>query len=180
MKVLAICGLPGSGKTTAIGAINDLGYVITMGDVVRNEAKLRNLEYSGKNLGIIAKELRKIGGSDIIAIKCVELIRSEIRNVVFVDGVRSLSEVNIFRKFWKFPLIAIVVNEEVRFERLFKRNRNDDPKNLFELKKRDKREIDFGLENLIKNADYVIVNDSNKEILKKNTRETVLKILQTY
>ncbi len=180
MKVLAICGLPGSGKTTAINAICDLGYVITMGDVVRNEAKLRNLEYSGKNLGKIAKDLRKLGGSDIIAIKCVELIKSKAQNIVFVDGVRSIAEGKIFRKFWKFPIIAIVVNEEVRFERLFKRNRDDDPKNLYELKERDEREIDFGLEKLIKNADYTIVNDSNKEILKKKTRATVFEILQTY
>ena len=173
MKVLAICGLPGSGKTTAIEAINDLGYVITMGDVVRNEAKLRNLEYSGKNLGKVAKDLRKIGGSDIIAIKCVELIRSKTHNVVFVDGVRSIDEANIFREFWKFPIIAIVVSEDVRFERLFKRNRDDDPKNIKDLKERDGREIDFGLEELIKNADYTILNDSSIEVLKKKIRALV-------
>ena len=60
MKVIAFCGLPGSGKTSAIESIKDLGYIITMGDVVRNEAKIRNLEYTGENLGKVAKGLRLI------------------------------------------------------------------------------------------------------------------------
>ena len=120
-KVLSICGLPGSGKTTAIEAIKDLGIVVTMGDVVRNEAKKRNMEPSPNNLGKIAKELRKNGGSAIIAEKCVDLIKSKNEETIFVDGVRSLSEVNIFRRYWKFPIIAIIVDEKKRFKYLFER-----------------------------------------------------------
>ena len=52
---MAICGLPGAGKSTAIDAIKDLGVVITMGDVIRKEAKKRNVEPTGENLGKIAK-----------------------------------------------------------------------------------------------------------------------------
>ena len=58
-KILSICGLPGSGKTTAIKAIKNLGIVVSMGDIVRNEAKKRNIEPSGNNIGKIAKELRE-------------------------------------------------------------------------------------------------------------------------
>ncbi|MFX1386309.1 MAG: AAA family ATPase, partial [Promethearchaeota archaeon] len=116
MKVLAICGLPGSGKTTAIEAIEDLGIIVSMGDVVRNEVKQRNLELSGNNIGRIAKELREKSGPAIIAEKCVDLIKSKNEEIVFVDGVRSLSEVNIFRRYWKFPIIAIIVDEEKRFK----------------------------------------------------------------
>ncbi|MFW9939786.1 MAG: AAA family ATPase [Candidatus Thorarchaeota archaeon] len=180
MKICAIVGYAGSGKTTAIEAIRDLGLVVTMGDIVRNEAKKRNLEPSGKTIGRIAKELREKGGPGIIAKKCVDLIKNKDEQVIIVDGVRSISEVNVFRKFWKFPIIAIVVNEEERFNRLFKRGRSDDPKNLDDLKERDKREIQFGLKEVIQNADYKIRNDSTIEDLKKKTRSLILKIIESY
>ncbi len=180
MKVLAITGQPGSGKTTAIDAIRDLGVVVTMGDVVRNEARKRNLEPSGNNIGKIAKDLRAEYGPTIIAEKCVDLIKSKNEEVVFVDGVRSLSEINIFRRFWKFPIISIVVDEEIRFNRLFKRDRSDDPKNLEELTERDKRELEFGLDKVLENADYTIQNNSSIENLKKKVRNLIINIINSY
>ncbi len=180
MKVLAICGLPGSGKTTAIEAIDDLGIIVTMGDVVRDEVKKRNLEPSGNNIGKIAKELRERNGPSIIAEKCVELIKKMNEQIIFVDGVRSLSEISIFRKYWKFPIIAVIVEEEKRFKHLFERNRSDDPKSLEDLKERDKREIAFGLDKVLEIADYKIYNNSSIDDLKKNTRKTVLGIIRNY
>lgn len=180
MKILAIVGLPGSGKTTAIEAIVDLGIVVTMGDVVRNEAKRRNIESSGSNLGKIAEELRKKDGPGIIAKKCVDLIIKKKDNIIFIDGIRSLAEVSIFRKFWKFPIIAIIVDEKKRLRRLFKRFRSDDPKDLEELKERDNRELKFGLDEVIEEADYKINNNSTVDDLKKKVREVVLKVIQNY
>ncbi|MFX1573458.1 MAG: AAA family ATPase [Promethearchaeota archaeon] len=179
-KVLSICGLPGSGKTTAIKAIEDLGIVVTMGDVVRNEAKKRNLRPSPKNLGKIAKELRKKEGLAIIAEKCVDLIKNRQEEIVIVDGIRSLAEIEVFRKLWKFPIIAIIVDEKIRFKRLFERNRSDDPKSMEDLQDRDRREIKFGLDKVLKKADYIILNNTNIEDLKKKTREVVIDIIKNY
>ncbi len=179
-RVLAICGLPGSGKSTAIKAIEDLGIVVTMGDIVRNEAKKRNLEPNRNNIGKVATELRKTGGPTIIANKCVDLIKNLNEEVIFVDGIRSLSEVNIFRQYWKFPIVAIVVDEKKRFKRLFSRGRSDDPKTLEDLKERDKREINFGLDKVIEIANYTILNNSTIKDLKKKTRKVVIEIINTY
>ncbi|GAG04178.1 unnamed protein product [marine sediment metagenome] len=180
MKILVIVGLPGSGKTTAIEAIKDLGVVVTMGDIVRDEAKRRNIEPSGKNLGKIAQQLRKSGGPGIIAKKCVELIVKKKDEIIFIDGIRSLAEINIFRKFWKFPIVGIIVDEKKRLRRLFKRSRSDDPKNLEELKERDMRELKFGLDKVLKEADIKIKNNSTVDELKKKTRAVVLKAIKNY
>ena len=179
MKICAIVGKPGSGKTTAIDAIRDLGLVVTMGDVIRNEVKKRNLEPSGNNIGKIAKELREKEGPAIIAEKCVDLIKLRKEKIIFVDGVRSLFEVNVFRKFWNFPIIAIVVNEKKRFKWLFERGRSDDPRNLDDLEERDHRETQFGLDEVINKANYIIENNSSKEDLKKKTRKIVLGIIES-
>ncbi len=180
MKILAICGLPGSGKSTAIDAIKNLGSVIIMGDIIRNEAKKRKLEPTSENLGKIAKELRLKYGSNIIAEKCVDLINKQHNNIIFIDGLRSMAEVKVFRKHWKFPIIAIVLEEKRRFKRLFERARSDDPKSIDDLKDRDKREIEFGLEEVLNNADYTIKNDSTKEDLKERIRKLVLDLIHNY
>jgi dephospho-CoA kinase len=119
-------------------------------------------------------------GPTIIAEKCVELIKNKKEEVIFIDGVRSLSEINVFRRYWKFPIIAIMVEKEIRFHRLFERGRSDDPKTIDELIERDTREIKFGLEEVLKNADYVIKNNSTIEDLKKNMRKLVIEIINNY
>jgi dephospho-CoA kinase len=178
LKVIGFCGLPGSGKSAAMEAINDLGTIITMGDVIRNEAKIGGIEPTDVNLGKIANDLRNEGGQEIIAKMSVELINNLKSDVIFVDGVRSIAEINIFRKSWKFPLIATVIDENIRFKRLYERGRHDDPKTIDELRERDKREIHFGLKDVIKNAEYKIENSSTIEDLKNKTRRIVLEIIK--
>jgi len=177
-RVIGFCGLPGSGKSTAIDAIRELGVIITMGDVIRNEAKKRGVETTDDNLGKIAKEMRENHGPKIVAEKCVELISDLNEEVIFIDGVRSFSEVNIFRKSWKFPLIAIILNDKSRFERLSERGRSDDPKKVDDLTERDERELGFGLEDVIKKADYKVSNDSTIEDLKRKVKKIVLAIIK--
>ena len=104
MKVIGFCGLPGSGKSTAIEAIIDLGKIITMGDIIRNEAKIRKIEPTAENLGKIALDLRNKEGPEIIAKKCINFINLLKDEVIFIDGLRSIYEVNEFRKNWKFPI----------------------------------------------------------------------------
>ena len=180
MKVIGFCGLPGSGKSTVLKAIEDLGPIITMGDVIRNEAKHRNIALSDENLGKIALELRKNYGPEIIAEKCVNIIKMLERKVCFIDGLRSMKEVKVFKKYWKFPLIAIVVDENIRYERLSNRKRHDDPNSLSEIRDRDQREITFGLNEVIENANYNINNNLLKADVQQETRALVLKIIESY
>jgi dephospho-CoA kinase len=179
MKVIGFAGLPGSGKSTIIEAIEDLGKVITMGDVIRNEAKKRNLKPTDENLGKIAKDLRESGGPGLVAEKCVELINTLKKSIIFIDGLRSILEVKVFRKSWKFPIIAIILDEELRFRRLSERGRSDDPKTLEDLKERDNREMNFGVNNVIENSDYQFKNNIPLEEAKQAIRNLVRKVIET-
>jgi len=180
MKVIGFCGLPGSGKSTVLKAIEDLGHIITMGDVIRSEAKHRNIAPSDENLGKIALELRKNYGPEIIAEKCVNLIKKLERKVCFIDGLRSMEEVTVFRKYWKFPLIATVVDENIRYERLSNRKRPDDPNSLSEIRDRDQREINFGLNEVIEKANYKINNNLSEVDVQRETRSLIFKIIENY
>ncbi|MHA1293325.1 MAG: AAA family ATPase [Promethearchaeota archaeon] len=180
MKVIGLSGLPGSGKSTIVDAIKDLAKVITMGDVIRDEAKKRNEAPTDDNLGKIACELREKFGPDIIAEKCVELIKKLDAEIIVIDGLRSMAEVNVFRKYWKFPIIATILDDEKRFMRLSKRGRLDDPKSIEELKERDDRELKFGLFEVIKTAEYKINSDLPLEEFKTKVKELFVKIIQDY
>jgi dephospho-CoA kinase len=180
MKVIGFCGLPGSGKSTVLKAIEDLGIIVTMGDVIRNEANHRNIAPSDENLGKIALELRKNYGPEVIAEKCVNLIKKLESEVIFIDGLRSMAEVTVFRKYWKFPLIVTVVNEKIRYERLSNRKRPDDPNSLSEIRDRDQREISFGLNEVIENANYKINNNLSEVDVQQETRALVFKIIGNY
>ncbi|MFX1498687.1 MAG: AAA family ATPase [Promethearchaeota archaeon] len=180
MKVLGFCGLPGSGKSTAISAIQDLGIVINMGDVVRNEAKSKNIEPTDENLGKIARQLRERYGRGIIAKRCVQLIKNLETEVVFVDGIRSVVEVDVFKENWKFPLIEIFTKNAIRRKRILDRSRSDDPRVLSNILAREERETEFGIREVLLKADYKILNNSTKETLSRKIRKIVLKILKNY
>ena len=78
-----------------------------MGDAVRAEAKRRNLEPTGQNLGKLMLELREKNGQGAVA----ELIKDQIVNsksdVVVIDGVRSNAEIEVLKKLATVKLLAI-------------------------------------------------------------------------
>ena len=178
--VIGFCGLPGSGKSTALESVKDLGVVVNMGDVIRNEAMKKKIEINDENLGQLAKSLRIEGGEDILAEKCVQLIKNTQSEVVFVDGIRSVYELAVFRKYWKFPLILIEADETIRHQRIIERARDDDSKSIFDIKKREEREIGFGLLDLIEKADYIINNNNTIKDLKNKTRKQIEYLIKNY
>jgi len=55
--------MPGSGKSTIVSALKARGLeALNLGDGVRAEAKKRNLEPTGENLGKLMLELRDKNG----------------------------------------------------------------------------------------------------------------------
>ncbi|TXT67148.1 MAG: Dephospho-CoA kinase [Promethearchaeota archaeon] len=179
-RVIGFCGLPGSGKSTAIEAIADLGKIVTMGDVIRKEAIERGLSLTDENLGFVAKDLREVYGNNIIAKRCIHIIKSQSQDVIFIDGLRSMDEVEVFRGHWRFPVVAIIISQQKRFEIIRNRARDDDPSSLEELELRDEREIQFGLKEVIEKANFRIANEGSITQLKKETRQKVKKILKIY
>jgi len=174
MRVIAFVGLPLSGKTTASKVAEEMGIpVVCMGDVVRGEAKRRNLPLTDEVLGKIANELREREGMDAIAKRCVPLIREKGKEVgvVVVDGIRGLAEVETFKRaFDDFVLIAVEAPIELRFQRSLKRKRSDDVKSLEELKERDKRELSWNLSKALEIADFTIENTSSLEDFREKVR----------
>lgn len=176
--VVGLTGMPGAGKSVVVEVAKENGYeVVIMGDVVREEAERRCLEPSPENLGKIMLELRQSEGKAFIAKRCIPKIEKAKEPKVIVDGVRSLSEVEEFKKhFPKFSLITIHSSPETRFKRLYHRQRSDDPKNWEVFYKRDMRELSVGLGEAIALAEHIIVNEETLEVVKRKVRGVLRRV----
>jgi dephospho-CoA kinase len=165
-KLLLITGMAGSGKTSLADMLREKGYVIyTMGDVIRQEVRMRNQPPTPENLGYMAESIRKTGGDAAVARKCVPLIIGEPNNKVAIDGIRSLDEVDVFQEAFTTILIAVHAPQESRYQRLKNRGRSDDPPNRQVFRERDNRELEFGVGNAIALSDYIIINDDGLDNL---------------
>lgn len=162
--VVGLAGMPGSGKSLVVETAAALGYgVVVMGDVVREETQKRGLELNPKNVGRVMLELRRKGGASVVADKCIPRIEQQECAKVIVDGVRSLSEVDAFKKhFSNFSLIAVYASPETRFNRVYRRQRSDDPDGWEVFRERDLRELGVGLGDAIALAEYLVVNETSK------------------
>jgi dephospho-CoA kinase len=159
--IVCITGMPGAGKTTITNKLKEKCFeVFNMGDAVREEAKKRELEPTGSNLGKIMLELRQKNGMGAIA----HLIKPKILNskskVIIIDGVRSNEEVKVLRDVGSVKILSIHASTDMRFKFLKNRGRSDDPKSVENFEERDTREIGVGVSASIALADETISNNN--------------------
>ena len=151
--------MPGSGKSTIVSALKAKGIEsLNLGDGVRAEAKRRNLEPSGDNLGKLMLELRKKNGPGAIASLLTEPIENSQSKVIVVDGVRSTAEIEVLKNVGSVKLLSIEATSDIRYKFLSSRGRSDDPTTREKFEERDNRELGVGIGESIAIADETIVN----------------------
>jgi len=176
--IVAVAGMAGSGKSLVVNIARQSGYdVVVMGDEVREEAMRRKMAPNPENIGRIMLELRRLEGEAAIAKRCIPKIEKTQKTKVIVDGIRSLSEAEELKNhFGKVTLVAVHSSPETRFQRLYNRERSDDPKSWAIFRERDLRELSVGLGNAIAMAEYVIVNEDTLKTAKDKAREVLREV----
>lgn|GEM_PF-46696 len=182
MRIIAIVGYPGAGKTEVRRLMEELYGLkgVAMGDVVRAYAEKLGVPMTPEEISRFADNMRRIHGMDYWARKTVEYIKELARErklgrTVIIDGVRNIEEIEYFKRVFGENLIIVCVNapEEIRLQRLLERGRKDDIKTVEDLRMRDEIERSWGLDRVIGMADYVIENVGTIEDLKKAVKEVV-------
>jgi len=176
--LVGLTGMAGSGKSIVVKIAAQDGYgVIAMGDEVRDEAKRRNLASTPEKLGRIMLELRQTEGDAVMAKRCITKIDKTAKQRIIIDGIRSLSEVEEFKKrFRNFSLVTVHSSPETRFRRIYDRQRSDDSQDWRTFRERDLRELSVGLGNAIAMAEYVIVNEGSPESAKAQARRILRRV----
>ncbi len=165
MKVVGVVGMPASGKGEFSRIAAGMGIpVIVMGDMIRKAIQEAGLEPNDTNFGAMANQLRNEHGMDAIARLCIPEIQKLPAPLVLVDGIRGDSEVALFRKhFPGFTLISIESSFDNRLTRIRMRARSDDFMTADELRARDARELNWGLDKALNGADISLMNDGSLE-----------------
>lgn len=156
--------MPGAGKSSVACFLKEKGFtVVTMGDVIREEAKRQGLEPTDVNLGKMMLKLRQdLGPGAVGQIVLQKLARDDNNNNssnVVVDGIRSVAEVEVLKKVGHVRLLAIHASQDTRFKHLRERGRADAPSDNDEFSGRDKRELSVGVSEAIALANEMISNN---------------------
>jgi dephospho-CoA kinase len=179
MQVIGTVGLPGSGKGEAAAVAREEGVpVVTMGDVVRDACRDRDLDPS-EHHGDVAKALREEEGPAAIADRSLPMVRSAIdeSGAVLVDGLRSPVEVETFERAFgaDFLVVSVEAPFETRARRLGARGRDASDADLQALRDREERELGFGMGEVMDDADVVIRNveslDAYRDRIRRLLRE---------
>jgi len=175
MRVLAIVGLTGSGKSEAAKIAKQRGYpVLRFGDVTDWTLEEQGLPLTEANERKVREDLRKDLGMHAYAVKIYERILKLDVSTVVLDGLYSWQEYTFLREQFgsDLHLLATYTQKDIRYDRLASREVR--PLTTEEAHSRDVAEI----ENLAKGgpiafADYLITNNKTLEEL----RDKVIKIL---
>ncbi len=180
MKIVAFTGMPCSGKSEAVRIAKDKGIqVIRMGDMIWAETKNQGLELNDKNVGEVANSMRDKYGKDIWAQRTVDKIKSLNKtDYIVIDGIRNVEEVIFFKKELSSDFIVIAINapDELRKKRTLSRGRKDDSKDIKTIEERDKRELRWGIGEVIALADIVISNEGSIDKFRRLVKEFLQKL----
>ena len=169
-KIIALVGLAGSGKSSAVEYLTEKGFPkIYFGGVIYKAMDEAGIEKTWDNQQQFREEIRRREGKDFVIKRVRKNIHDLInagQNKIVLDGLYTWSEYKFLKH--EFPgqvvVIAIVTPKYLRYQRMAKRIER--PMQPHEVDQRDWSEI----ENLEKGgpiaiADYFIINDGSLEQL---------------
>ena len=170
VKIIAIVGMSGSGKSVIVDYLTDKGYPkVYFGGMIYKEMERRGIVRTedGESEKIFREEIREKEGKDWVVRQVIKETKDLIgagQKRIILDGVYSWTEYKILKHEFSKSLtfIAIVVDKYLRYDRVAKR-----PGRAFDgkaIRERDRSEI----ENLEKGgpivaADYYILNNGTIE-----------------
>ena len=134
---------------------------------VRVEARRKGLDENDRDiLQSIGNELRREHDNNYLTTKAIERATTEAnKDRIVFHGIRNVGEINEFRKYPNFYLVAVDCSQDNRWERL--KDFYDNDKRLFvKNDERDKNEgLPYGQQVLrcVEEADILFVNNENFE-----------------
>ncbi len=170
LKIIAIVGLTGSGKSTAVEYFTKRGYPkVYFGGVILDAMSEAGLAHTEQNEHTFREAFRANHGKDAVAqaiARQIHHLADSGQHRIIADGLYTWTEYKVLKK--EFPgelsLVAVVSPRHLRYHRLSQRPIR--PLTATEAHDRDASEI----ENLEKGgpiaiADHYVINDGSVEDL---------------
>ncbi len=180
--IIGLVGPIGCGKGAVSNYLREKhGFkIITIGDIIREELKKRNLEITRENSYKVQAELRRKDPHYIIK-SIIEKIKKNAWEKVVIDGIRYPHQARIPQQVFgkDFLLILINASSKIRYERLVRRGREDKPNSYEEFLEQEKKENKiFNLKETYSLASAEIMNESTILELHKKIDNLLSKFLK--
>lgn len=179
MKVVAIVGMTGAGKSEVARMFQNRGYtLIRFGDVTDTELKKQGLALTEENERPVREALREKHGMAAYAVLNLPRIDEALKKAnVVVDGLYSWEEYLHLKEHYgdDLILVAVAASPQTRYARLGRRKVR--PLTAAEARSRDYAEI----ENMNKGgpialADYTVANEASPVALKEKVEAIIDKL----
>jgi len=179
MRIIAVVGMTGSGKSTVSDLMVEKGFqFLRLGQITLDIVKERELEPTEENERPIREEIRKKHGKDAYAVlNFTKIDGLSKKGDVVLDNLYSWEELLAYRERYgnDFMVLAVVASPKTRYRRLSNRvyDKSADKKMRFrplnpkQAMDRDMFDIKkFNISVPIAMADHYIVNEGTVDELK--------------
>ena len=179
MKVVAIVGMAGAGKSEVAHAFESNGFIrIRFGDVTDEEIKKRGLVLNEENERYIRELLRQEYGMSVYARLNLPRIDSALKQSdVVIDGLYSWEEYTFLKDHYgeNLYVVAVWASPRTRYARLSRRS--DRPLTPEEAASRDRTEMEkTNKGGPIAMADFTLTNESTVANLRKEAKRIMAKL----
>lgn len=178
---IAVIGKMGSGKETVFRTIRDLdklgfGYSASIhhfSDPLNEILDLLFLPRVRANQQSLSTLLRQRFGEELLGSVLQKRAELDKADMVVLDGVRRPQDVVMFRRLLNSFLVLVIADPEIRWQRLRRRaDRPGDAEKTWEqFQKEDVAETESRIEEIGKQADYIIDNSGSFENLQSQVRK---------
>ena len=169
--LIAVAGLAGVGKTTAVGYLESagVGRPIYVGRYIQDEVKRRGLPINASNERFVRQQIRQQFGLDFIANKVTaDLEQIRTNEPILLDAIYVREEAEHYRAVLgrRLIIIGIEADFELRVRRLA--TRADFPLTPVELVGRDAFDIGLGVREVVVTADMRLTNEGSLDDFKRS------------
>jgi dephospho-CoA kinase len=177
MKIIALAGLMGSGKDTAAEYISKkYGYkIIDYSNIIREMCRKEGLELTRDNF----QNLRIKYGNMFLAEEVVKRVKASKEENIIITPLRRSEDYLIPKKEFGKKIVFILVecDQKIRFKRLKKRGRENDPKDFVEFQRQEKRENEiYDFDKTFSYANYIVKNNGTPDALRKEIDKVMKKV----
>lgn len=176
MKVVAIVGMAGTGKTEVARLFEKDGFArIRFGDITDEEVRKQGLKLNEENERYTRESLRKRYGMAAYAMLNLSRIDLALKQTpVVIDGLYSWEEYTFLQNYYRdrFCVVAVWASPQTRYTRLS--TRGERPLTEDEAAGRDRAEVGgINKSGPIAMANFTILNESTLKELKREVKKVI-------
>lgn len=180
--ILCLVGKLGSGKGAVATYLqeNHQAGLVMFSQCIRDILSRLYLPKTRENLQKLSTLLRENFSQNLLAQVVAEDVKSKTSPLVCVDGARRPADLEFLKNLPSFYLIQVAADQKVRYERIIKREQNSgESKAELSFEKfceQEKAEAEGLIDEVAKEAEFVIDNNGTPEELFKQVEKILTKI----